>query len=480
MKWEANDLCANAIAINEVTDYTFSTTFATASGVNPGCGGTDPVDVWFAYTATQSGLASFDLCGSNFDTRLSIWDACGGNVLDCNDDNGPACTGTNASIEMEVTVGTTYYIQVGGFNASTGDGDLTIFISQGVQNTLYFDGVDDYVDCGTDASLNITGDITVEAWIYSTRTNQHYWRRIVEKDWATSYFLGSGDGSSTNAISFGMDANGDGANILQTGDNVISPNQWYHIAGTWDGSTLSIYVNGILEASMPWSNTVDGSTNSTLIGRYYGSGAYYFAGYIDDVRIWDVARTQDEIRTDMHRELQFPTLEANLVAYYKFNQTTGTILPDKSSNSNNGTLFNMNPVTVWTTSSAPIPYYTIQDGNWSADASWAIGQMAPVNDWSRVMIDYNIVQDQDQGLYSLLINSGSSLEVDPGYSIEMFGNIVNFAGAANFVFKADATGMASLVHNTSGIEATFEEYLSSQQWHYVSTPISNATIETYF
>ena len=43
--------------------------------------------------------------------------------------------------------------------------------------------VDDYVDGGTDASLDITGNITIEAWIYSTRTNQHYWRRIVEKDW---------------------------------------------------------------------------------------------------------------------------------------------------------------------------------------------------------------------------------------------------------------------------------------------------------
>ena len=476
-----SDDCANAVAINEVTDYPFSTTYATVSGVNPGCGGgTDPVDLWFAYTATQTGLASFDLCGSGFDTRLAIWDACGGNVLDCNDDNGPACSGFQSSIEMEVTLGTTYYVQVGGYNSHTGDGDLTIFVTPGVQNALFFDGADDYVDCGTDASLNITGDITIEAWIYSTRPNQNNWRRIVEKDWATSYFLGSGDGSTTNAIAFCMDANGSTVNVLQTSDNVIAPNEWHHVAGTWDGSTLSIYVDGILEASMPWSNPADGSLNSTLIARYYGSGPYNFQGYMDEIRIWNVARTQAEIRTDMHRELQFPSSETNLVAYYKFNQTTGTLLPDKSSNSNNGTLINMDPPTDWIASSAPIPYYTLQDGNWSTDATWAAGQMAPVHDWSRVIIDHNIVQDQDQGLYSLLINSGASLQVNPGYGLEMFGDIINLAGTSGFVFKADATGMASLVHNTSGIDATFEEYLSEQQWHYVSSPISSATIETYF
>jgi hypothetical protein len=476
-----SDDCANAVAINEVTDLAYSTTFATASGINPGCGGgTDPIDIWFAYTATQSGLASFDLCGSGYDSRLAIYDACGGTVLACNDDNGPACSGQNASIEMEVTIGTTYYVQVGGYNADAGDGDLTIFVTQGVQNALTFNGTDDYVDCGTDASLNITGDITIEAWIYSTRPNQNNWRRIVEKDWATSYFLGTGDGASTNAIAFSMDANGSSVNVLQTSDNVITPYEWHHVAGTWDGSTLSIYVDGILEASMPWSNPADGSLNSTLIARYYGSGAYYYQGYMDEVRIWNVARTQAEIRTDMHRELQFPTLEANLVAYYKFNQTAGTTLPDRSSNGNNGTLINMDPPTDWIASSAPIPYYTLQDGNWTTDASWGAGQMAPVNDWSRVIIDHNIVQDQDQGLYSLLINSSASLQVDPGYGLEMFGDIINLAGTTGFIFKADATGMASLVHSTTGINATFEEYLSEQQWHYVSSPINSATIETYF
>jgi len=125
----AGDDCSNAIPINEVTDMAFSTSNATASGENPGCGGgTDPIDLWYAYTATSTGQATFDLCGSGFDTRLAIWDACGGTVLACNDDDGPACSGLNASIQMNVTNGTTYYVQVGGYNNAQGNGDLTIFV----------------------------------------------------------------------------------------------------------------------------------------------------------------------------------------------------------------------------------------------------------------------------------------------------------------------------------------------------------------
>ena len=123
-----NDDCVDAIAINEVTDLSFITSIgATAGGDNPGCGGgTNPVDIWYAYTPTATGKALFDLCGSSFDTRIALWDACGGTVLACNDDNGPGCSGSNASLEYNVSTSNTYYVQVGGRNGNTGEGDLTI------------------------------------------------------------------------------------------------------------------------------------------------------------------------------------------------------------------------------------------------------------------------------------------------------------------------------------------------------------------
>jgi len=125
-----NDVCAGSIAINEVTDLYFDTSPATASGDHPGCGGTSaPIDLWYAYTATSSGIGTFGLCGSSYDTRLAIWDACGGSVLACNDDNGPMCGGLQSSIAIIVTTGNTYYVQVGGYETNTGTGNLTITVN---------------------------------------------------------------------------------------------------------------------------------------------------------------------------------------------------------------------------------------------------------------------------------------------------------------------------------------------------------------
>ena len=124
------DICSDAIVVGEVNDYPFSTLNATASGANPGCGGTDPLDIWFSYTPASNGIASVDLCGSNFDTRLAIWDACGGNVLICNDDDDNCGTNSLQSyVSGQVTAGTTYYIQVGGYNSLVGDGDISITLA---------------------------------------------------------------------------------------------------------------------------------------------------------------------------------------------------------------------------------------------------------------------------------------------------------------------------------------------------------------
>ena len=69
-------------------DFPFTTIGATASGQDPNCGGNqDPIDIWFAYTAPADGIATVDLCGSTYDTRLAVWNACGGTALLCNDDD---------------------------------------------------------------------------------------------------------------------------------------------------------------------------------------------------------------------------------------------------------------------------------------------------------------------------------------------------------------------------------------------------------
>ncbi len=122
-----NDDCANATAISDGT-FTGSTLLATNDG-DASCGdsGLSP-DVWYAYTATCTGTASFDTIGSSFNTVLSIHDdtMCPGsflNELACNDDSG----GPQSALSLQVTQGTVYRIRIAGNNNAIGEYVLNVF-----------------------------------------------------------------------------------------------------------------------------------------------------------------------------------------------------------------------------------------------------------------------------------------------------------------------------------------------------------------
>jgi hypothetical protein len=127
----ANDLCANAQDIGEGS-LVFTTNLATTDGpVN--CGGMGS-DVWFRYTASQSGCAIISLCGSTYDTVLNIYNGgtCVGASLGCIDD---VC-GIQSELRTLVTAGGQYLIQAGGFNGATGDGFLTVTVGTPPGNDL--------------------------------------------------------------------------------------------------------------------------------------------------------------------------------------------------------------------------------------------------------------------------------------------------------------------------------------------------------
>ena len=120
-----NDDCADATEINEVADLAFSTVDATFDGPG-GCQTT--ANVWYCYTATQSGKAVISLCGSSYDTKLAVYEGCScppGTLVECNDD---AC-GVQSEIEIPgVVAGNIYMIEVGGYSTNTGTGVLNITV----------------------------------------------------------------------------------------------------------------------------------------------------------------------------------------------------------------------------------------------------------------------------------------------------------------------------------------------------------------
>lgn len=128
----ANNNCANATVVGNVTNLAFSTVGATFDG--PGACMTSS-NIWYKYTATCTGSATFSLCGSSFDTVMAVYTgtSCSNLTippLGCNDD---ADCGQQSKLTLNVTTGKTYWIEVGGFDNATGAGKLTISCGGQVQ-----------------------------------------------------------------------------------------------------------------------------------------------------------------------------------------------------------------------------------------------------------------------------------------------------------------------------------------------------------
>jgi hypothetical protein len=117
-----NDDCTDAIEVYTGIPYYGSTNGATGETTSS-CYDTDTRDVWHVFTPTQSGLVSFSLLDSCFNTTLAIYDGCNGTELACSDN---ANNSPQSEITMPVQAGITYYIRVAGIQHMTGDYVLTI------------------------------------------------------------------------------------------------------------------------------------------------------------------------------------------------------------------------------------------------------------------------------------------------------------------------------------------------------------------
>ncbi|MFH1686248.1 MAG: choice-of-anchor J domain-containing protein, partial [bacterium] len=112
--------------IGDVVDLAFSTTTATPDG--PGTCMTSP-NIWYCYTATCDGLATFSLCGSGYDTKIAVYGGTDPFVdpqLGCNDD----FCGLQSQLEIGVTAGNVYLVEVGGYGSATGSGILNVSCSE--------------------------------------------------------------------------------------------------------------------------------------------------------------------------------------------------------------------------------------------------------------------------------------------------------------------------------------------------------------
>ncbi|MBL7699082.1 MAG: T9SS type A sorting domain-containing protein [Chitinophagaceae bacterium] len=206
---------------------------------------------------------------------------------------------------------------------------------------LNFDGTDDVVNIADNNSLDITAAITLEAWVYATK-NTGIQNVVAKSSQAINngYIFPRTDNGWTNTVMY-LHIGGSWRTLSAA---YPSLNIWHHLAATYDGSMMRIFIDGVQAATAAQSGAIIANTNILAIGNQPGYSEF-FGGTVDEVRIWNVARSQAQIAGNMNVSLD-PSANANLVSYYTFNQglpsgaNAGMTTLVDMKNENNGTLNN--------------------------------------------------------------------------------------------------------------------------------------------
>ena len=161
-------------------------------------------------------------------------------------------------------------------------------------HALSFNGTNARVNINNATSLQLRSGMTLEAWVYPTAVNST-WRDVIYKGNDNYYLEGTSPNSSRPAMGGTF-----GANLY--GTSPLTANTWSHLAASYDGATMRLYVNGVPVATRAQTGAIATSTNPLQIGgdSIYGQ---YFAGRIDEVRIYNRALSPAQIQSDMNTPL---------------------------------------------------------------------------------------------------------------------------------------------------------------------------------
>ncbi len=217
---------------------------------------------------------------------------------------------------------------------------LPFFADNGSGRALDFDGSDDHI-CGNNLALNITGQITLEAWISPTITGNKYIIRKGRLNVNDGYEIGLNNASKVYAR-FNQETSGNALQVVSSSNYPTNGSSWMHVAATYDGSTIRLYINGVQEAALNAVFTIGSNIDPLAIGaqpEVSGTNGGFFRGRLDEVRVWSTARSQQQIREDMCRKLSGS--ESGLAGYWPLDEESGMAAYDQSGNDIDLVLMNM-------------------------------------------------------------------------------------------------------------------------------------------
>jgi hypothetical protein len=285
-----------------------------------------PTQVQLAFGANQQFTATGqDQYGGVIATN-TVWTATGGSI----DQSGLYLAGSIA----------------GQYTVTATDGaisvEATVDITDSAPRQAYLGFNSDYVEIADSDDLDLSGSaFTVSAWINPTDWGQNYQGRILDHGGGSSGNAGwslhlENKPSKGSPQALRVQINNASTFNGQSAPAAIQLGVWQHVAITHDGDTLTIFVNGVQVGQTNGVPIPSPSNAPIRIGARATDQARFFNGAIDEVRIWTIALTPQEIAAQMNTELT--GTEPSLVAYYKFNEGAGQTANDGTPNAHNGQL----------------------------------------------------------------------------------------------------------------------------------------------
>ncbi len=253
------------------------------------------------------------------------------------------------------------------------DGDTAVWVASGAftgpRMALDFDGVDDYVDVGSDAVTVIgsgwAGTKSVEVWLRPSATGI-----LTDTAVQGNLIFGGAQWGISQATIGGEDRlwlwNNDGDE-----DRIglpYTPGAWTHVALVHSGGILTAYQDGRAAGSIASGNTAADSL-LTVGGNTSGN---HFQGQLDELRLWDTTRTASQILANAYQTVA-PD-ESGLAAYYRFdqeNEVGQTEVVDSTGNGHHATMTNMSPNADWVLSTAFNTWIGGDDQTWADGGNWS-------------------------------------------------------------------------------------------------------------
>jgi hypothetical protein len=382
--------------------------------------------------------------------------------------------------------------------------------------SIYFDGIDDYIDMDNNLSLNPAG-FTVSAWVKRDATNS-----------GTVSIVSKRDGAFTKGYDLRILNNNNIEIIWKNGSNqslisnsALPYDEWHHVSAIYNGSEVSIYIDGVLDNVEDKTSPVTTNESFQIGAAGKNTPVQYFKGNLDEVRIWDVALSENQLRFIMNQEITensgqvmghiLPTnITKNdinvipwsaLAGYYPMSTFTYTNTNDASGNGIQGALKNINTVDKQT---APLPYLSHQNGAWNTKSTWINGitQYIPGSvsvvdpnitvDWNIVKTSHHVTMDNSSlpvtkednrkilGLFidanELILNGNTNSNEGNGLTVSHYMSLtgkINLEGESQLVqgpqSDLDVTSNGTLEQDQQGAADTYT-------YKYWSSPVGEIDI----